>query len=219
MRLAAAFLLTCAIARAEPVVEPATGQSFEATRTVDGRPFALLGTGVRKKIGFKVYAMALYVDETDGRRAFPALAMRAGGRDRSRLINGDHAQSFVIWGQFAKLGVMRFVRNVGGEKIRDGFKEGLEDELAGKGGPELQKAAEAFVALFGDRELKVADEIHLLTGGDGKVQVEIAGERKDGPQSPKLVRAVWNIWLGAKPISTDLRKGLIERVDVLGRAP
>jgi hypothetical protein len=203
-------------ASAETVTEPATGESFEVSRTIEGRPFVLLGTGVRKKIGFKVYAMALYVDETEGRRAFPALAMRAGGRDHARLLASDHAQSFVVWGQFAKLGVMHFVREVDAEKIRGGFEDGLADELSDKTTPEVQKAARDFLALF-DRDIKEGQEIRIFSSGDGKLTVEIAGAKKDGPRNPKVVRAVWNVWLGPKTISTDLRRGLVERIDVLGK--
>jgi hypothetical protein len=175
-----------------------------------------MGTGVRKKIGFKVYAMALYVEEAEARRAFPALAVRAGGRSHALLVASDHTQSFLVWGQFAKLAVMRFVRNVDGEKIRDGFKDGLADELSERTPPELRAAAESFVALF-DRELKEGQEIVLATAADGQVSLDLPGEKKTGPRNPKLARAVWNVWLGPKTISTDMRRSLIERIDILGR--
>jgi hypothetical protein len=31
-----------------------------------------------------------------------------------------------------------------------------------------------------------------------------------------VARAIWNIWLGEHPLSTDLRRALIEHIDVLG---
>src|SRR5262249_49924166 len=96
-------------ARAPNIEEPATAQRFEAVRTVEGRPYALVGLGVRKKFVVKVYAMALYVDEADGRHAFPALVSRAGGHDHAKLTSGDHAQSFVMWGTFGKVAVLHFV--------------------------------------------------------------------------------------------------------------
>jgi hypothetical protein len=203
-----------ASAGAEPVRETSTGQSFDSMRPVDGRPYALLGAGVRKKLVVKVYAMALYVDAEEARRAFPALAVRAGGRDHGRLTAGDHAQQFVVWGSFGKLAVLHFVRTVDAEKIRDAFKEGLEEELSDKAPPELRAGAQAFLALF-DRPLKEGEEILLRSSGDGRIEVEIAGQKKVGPVSPKLARAVWSIWLGARPISTDLRRALVDRIDQL----
>src|SRR5690349_7348381 len=75
---------------AEP---PPTVAAFAPTRVVDGRTFVLTGEGVHRTGGVAQYAMALYVDELDARRAFPALVARAGGRARAQLLAGDHAQS------------------------------------------------------------------------------------------------------------------------------
>ena len=203
-------------AHAETVEEASTGYKFDAVRTVDGRPYALLGVGVRKKFVVKVYAMALYIDEAEGRHAFPALVSRAGGHDHAKLTSGDHAQSFVMWGTFGKLAVMHFVRSVDAAKIRGAFEEGLEEELSDKSPPDIKQGAQAFLALF-DKDLKDGQEIVLRTTADGKIEVDIAGAKKSGPASPRLARAVWAIWLGAKPISADLRRGLVERIDVLGK--
>ena len=76
--------------------------------------------------------------------------------------------------------------------------------------------AQAFLALF-DKDVKSGQELRIATDEGGKVTVEIAGQKKSGPQSPQLSRAIWEIWLGSKPISTDMRKILVERVDELGK--
>ena len=34
---------------------------------------------------------------------------------------------------------------------------------------------------------------------------------------PKLQRALWNVWLGPKPLSVELRRQLIEHIAELGR--
>jgi Chalcone isomerase-like len=219
-RLGIALLLVAALAgraRADDTVtEPSTGQDFPVARTVDGHTLTLLGVGVRKKFVVKVYAMALYVDETEARRNFPPLVARAGGRSRAQLLSSDHAQQFTIWGAFDKVAVLHFVRNVDADKIKEAFVDGLEDELSDKAPAEMKKAADAFVALF-DHPLKDGQEIELRTDGDGHIAVTIAGEKKDGPRSAKLARAIWSIWLGPKPISTDLRKSLVDRIDQLGK--
>ncbi|HZS36256.1 MAG TPA: chalcone isomerase family protein [Polyangia bacterium] len=220
MKWAIVGALVCSLASGargeEEVAEPSTGHEFPVTRTADGHTLMLLGTGVRKKIGFKVYAMALYVDEVEARRNFPPLVARAGGRSRAALLSGDHASQFAIWGAFDKVAILHFVRNVGAEKIKDAFQEGLEDELSEKSPAEMRKAAEAFVAMF-DKELKDGQEIELRTDGDGHITVTIAGEAKDGPRSAKLARAIWSIWLGPKTISADMRKSLVDRIDQLGK--
>jgi len=92
-----------------------------------------------------------------------------------------------------------------------------------KGGPPselgdaaLKPVAEAFVAAF-DRDVKEGQEIVLRTTGDGKISVSVAGSKKEVGQNPRLAKAIWNIWLGAKPISGDMKKSLVERVDALGK--
>jgi hypothetical protein len=215
-RLLLAMVLLAGAARAESVQEPSTGHSFESAAKIDGRPYALVGLGVRKKVMIKVYAMALYVDEAEGRHGFPALVSRAGGSDHAKLTNGDHAQSFVMWGTFGKQAVLHFVRDVDAGKIRSAFQDGLEDELSDKAPADIKQGAQAFLAMF-DKDMKEGQEIVLRTTADGKIEAEVAGSKKSGPQSPRLARAVWGIWLGPKPISADLRRGLVERIDVLGK--
>ncbi len=205
-----------ASAQAETVVESASGQKFETERTVDGKSYVLTGTGIRKKFIIKVYAMALYVDEADAKRAFPSVVQRAGGADKAHLLASDHAESFLVWGQFGKTAVLRFVRGVDKGKIQNAYRESLSEELSDKSPADLRSAAEQFVALF-DHDMQDGQDLIIHTTTDGKVSVEMAGVKKDGPQNAKLNRAIWSIWLGAKPISADLKKGLVDRIEVLGK--
>ncbi len=210
-----ALLLCSSAAQADGVVEPATGHNFAATLTRDGHKLALLGTGVRKKFFVKVYGMGLYVDDAEARRAFPALAVRAGGRDHAKLTGSDHAQSFVLWGTFAKVAVLHFVHDVEAAKMREAFEEGLIDELSPNASADMRAAAQQFVALF-DSDVKVGDEIVVATTADGNISVETGGKKMTGPQNAKLARAIWSVWLGAKPIDADLRRNLVSRIDQLG---
>jgi hypothetical protein len=38
-----------------------------------------------------------------------------------------------------------------------------------------------------------------------------------GPKNIKLSHDIWDIWMGSKPISADLKKTLVDRIDTLGR--
>jgi hypothetical protein len=77
------------------------------------------------------------------------------------------------------------------------------------------KGAEAFVALVGDAA--AGDEWLLTTRDNGELQLDAGGETKTTPASPKLVRAVWSIWLGGKALAPELRQSLIGNIDLLGR--
>ena len=173
--------------------------------TVDGRALVRIGGGARIVDGTKWYDATLWVDDVDGKRAFPALAMRAGGRDKARLVHGDHAPAFVVWGRFNKQLVIHFAKAVSAKELRDDLAAVIEP---GKG-------AEQFVALLGDAA--AGDEWLLTTKDNGELQLDTGGETKTTPASPKLVRAVWDIWLGGKPLSPELRQSLIGNIDLLGR--
>jgi hypothetical protein len=175
--------------------------TFAPTRVVAGRTLVMIGVGEKKDD----YAMALYVDEIDARRAFPALAARAGGRSRSRLLAADHSQTFVVWGHFTKVAVLRMSKDVSGDTLRGWFQAGIPDFKA-----------ETFFDLF-NRDLKKGAELVLRTFDDGRIEVELDGEKKEGPQNAKLARSLWKMWLADKPPVPELRRALVERIEVLGR--
>jgi hypothetical protein len=190
------LLLTVTAARADKVVEPSTGHSFDDSKSIDGKRYALLGVGMRKKFVVKVYSMALYADEADAKRSYKP---------------GGDATSFVAGTPFGKLAVLKFARDVDSGKIRSAFEDGLADELSDKAPADLKQGAQAFIAAF-DKDLKNGQEIMLRTV-DKKIDIEVAGAKKQLPTTPALTKAIWNIWLGAKPISKDLKSGLVSRVD------
>jgi hypothetical protein len=210
-------MLLFAFALFVPVLT-ATGElDFAPTRTVEGRSYAITGAGVRKSgEGERSYEMALYVDEIDARRAFPALAFRAGGRSRARLLSGEHAQAFVIWGHFGKLAELRFVAPLSAEALRAEVGGVLDAELGDKASPELRKLADALLALI-DRDVEPGQTMLVRTDDAGHIDLELAGHRKAGPQSPKLARALWGVWLGPKAVSKELSRSLVEKLDLLGR--
>ena len=203
-------------ALAEKVTEPATGVAFDSEKSVGGKSYTLVGAGVRKKFFVKVYAMGLYVDTTDGKRAFSSLATKAGGSDQAHVTAGGKADSFVIWGQFDKLGILHFVRDVGAEKVREAFTEGLGEELSEKAPADVREAAQAFLKLI-DRDLKSGDELVLHSDNAGRLEVSIGGENKGGVQNAKLARAMWNVYLGSKPPTKELKTELTNRISELGK--
>ena len=194
--------------------EPVRG--LPPLRTVDGRKLLLLGSQPRT-IGGQATLWALYVDEVDAKRAFPPLAARAGGRDRARLLAGDHATTFVIWGAFAKLLQVRSDGTIAPSALRPLFEEALAHELSDKANPEVKKAAQAFLALFdATTPLQAEESIQIRTSPDGDIVVDIAGQLQAGPKNPKVSRALWNGLLGTSGPG-DLKRGLVEGIDRLAR--
>jgi hypothetical protein len=179
----------------------AGAEDFAPTRVADGRTLVITGSGEVKG----EYQMALYIDEIDARRAFPALAARAGGRSKAKLMAADHSQSFVVWGHFTKLAVLHALKPLSAESMRTWIKEGLQDPKA-----------DAFLALI-DKDLPEGGDLTLRTFDDGRIELDLDGERRTAPQSHKLARAIWKIWLADKPAQPELRKALVEKIELLGR--
>jgi hypothetical protein len=107
------------------------------------------------------------------------------------------------------------VRNVTAKETRDAYREALGDDANGKASPDLKRDSEAFLALFDD--LKDGDNCWIRTTGAGQIIVETHGRKRMGPTNQRLAHDIWDIWLGAKPISSDLKKGMLDRIDTLGR--
>jgi hypothetical protein len=198
-----------------PFVEPVTKYTYQTWIKVDGVPYTLIGAGARKVYGFKVYAMGLYLEDEPARKGFPALAARAGGSDHDSLARGDLAHQFVVLGDFGKAALLHFVRNVSGKDTRDAYREALGDDIGKNASPDLKRDAEAFLAMFDD--IKDGEDLTIRTTGAGQVIVEARGQKKVGPTNVRLAHDIWDIWLGQKPISADLKKGMLDRIDTLGR--
>jgi tetratricopeptide (TPR) repeat protein len=198
-----------------PFVEPVTKYTYQTWIPVDGQPYTLIGAGARKVYGFKVYAMGLYLEDEPARKGFPALAARAGGSDHDSLARGDLAHQFVVLGDFGKAALLHFVRNVSGKDTRDAYREALGDDVGKNAPPDLKRDAEAFLAMFDD--IKDGEDLMIRTSVGGHVIVEAHGQKKVGPTNARLAHDIWDIWLGQKPISADLKKGMLDRIDTLGR--
>ncbi len=147
--------------------------------------------------------MQIWIDDQDGRRAFPALAMRAGGKSHALLTRGDHAPAFLVWGRFTKQAVIKFAKDVPATALRADVKSGLEEV----------KGADELLALIGDAA--AGDEWLLTTRDNGEIELTVGDDTKQGPQSPRLQRALWDVWLGAHPLPAELRRQLVDRIDVL----
>ena len=203
-------------ASAVEIVEPGSGQRFVSPLSFAGKPHTLVGTGLRKRDNGSAYAMALYVEDT-ARLSFPA-AYDRGNRTRAGLFAQNRAHNFFIWGHFSKLAVLRFLRGHSRQELQQQFSEPLAELLLEKSAPELRQDTLAFLSLL-DVDLREGQELRLYTDDVGQIDVYIDGKKKSGPQNPKLARALWEIWLGFRPIQPQLRQSLLERLDVLAQIP
>jgi Chalcone isomerase-like len=173
-------------ALAQDIAEPKSGTKFAAR---DGDT-SLLGVGLRTKTfaKIKIYAIGLYV--ADSAIAGP-LKGRAGTPELYRqLVDGD----------FKKKVVMKFLRNVSGEQIRDAFSETFKSSGV---------KSDVWIAYF--NEIRSGQELVIgWTPGVG-LETKVAGADKPPINDRALASAIFSIWLGDKPIQDDLKKDLIAR--------
>lgn len=213
--LALAAVLVVAVPSQAPVlVEPSTGVKFLQNATVEGQPFLCLGTGVRKKAFFKVYAVVYCVEEAAGREAIrsyftegPGKVHEARGEELAKKLQDDpgffNALMRMPVERFAQ---MVFVRDVGKEKMKDAFEESLTRAL----GPKEKQRIESFIGLL-DRDLKDGDKLMLRTRPDGTIRLGLEGDLKT-VKDGLLAGAVWEPYLGKDSVTPELKRSVAKAI-------
>lgn len=198
-----------------PYLEPRSKHNYLTRLSIGGKDYSLTGVGRRTYLGFLLYGVGMYVEEEPARRAFPKLVEKAGGSYLQQLRARDLAQNFIVLGEFGKAAVLYFARDISATKIRDSYRDMLKDNLKPTVAPELRKHTEEFLALF-DRDVQKGEEMIIQTTAEGVASVAVGGVRKDGPKDLTLCIDLWNLWIGQKAISEELKQGLVERIPSLG---
>ena len=186
----ALFLGAPAAARSADFVEPRTGVSCPEQR--DG--MSLLGAGVRTKtfLKVKVYTICLYVSDA----TLAGLLAQYRGRTTDPAFYRELAT-----GDFPKQVVMTFVRDATAGQVRDGFYEAL---------PTIdRKRLDLFSAHFGAPRKGDAYVIRWAPGG--VLEVMAAGQQKPPIADKTFSTAVFQIWLGEKPLQPDIKRDLVAR--------
>jgi len=188
-RLMAALLMlsVAELALAQEAAEPKTGTKFAA----NDADMSLLGVGLRTKtvLKVKVYAIGLYV--ADSAIAGPLKGKAGTPELYKELVAGD----------FKKEVVMKFVRDVSTNQIRDAFRESLQGA-----GPKTEE----WISYFND--IRSGQEIVIgWTPGVGLV-TKVAGMDKPPINDKPFAASVFSIWLGDKPVQDDIKKDLVARV-------
>jgi hypothetical protein len=158
------------------------GVTVPDTATIGGQQLVLNGLGLRKKAVFSVYVGALYLPAKSGDPA-AIIALEAPKRME-----------------------MHFVRDVGKDKIAEGWRDGFANNSAAKL-PELQLRLDEFAAKWTD--MSKGDMAAMTYAGGGVLKLEIRGQDVGTFQGKEFADAVFACWLGATPPSADLKNGLL----------
>ncbi len=158
------------------------GVKLPDTKTVAGKTLKLNGMGLRKKAVFKVYVGGLYLE--------------APSKDPNAVVAADAPKSIE----------MHFLRSVGRDSLVDAFKEGFEAN-AGQKAVNQKAAIEKMYGMVADVKdgskltFTYAPGAGTTVGRDGKDVGTIEGK--------EFADALFLLWMGPKPPSEDLKKGLL----------
>lgn len=181
-----ALLAMCALPllAQETVKESSTGKNFpkQVTFTHDGTEYVLsiTGTAVRKKMVFKVYGIAHYLQDA---------AIGSAEEGLTAAMSGDKAKQIT----------MDFARNVGPDKIQEAYLESFKKNATAEEMAEIQPLLDQFVGYF-DKEVKENEQYILRWLPGGTVLAIIQGEEKPAITSETFARVLWSTWLGKNSI-------------------
>ena len=207
----ASLLMVAAVAlQTSEVTEPNTQVKFptELQAPSGGGPQGLAGTGVRTRtfLKVKVYAFGLYVDAAGARTALAAWRGKSAadlGRDPSlytELLKGSVPMTLRL--------VM--TRDVGSDQMGSAFEEALSPRMTGN-----TEALARFRALF-TTDLKKGTELLFARSGS-TLKVTIGGQVAGEIDNAVLGWALFDVYLGTKPISKEGKETILDRLpEVLG---
>lgn len=160
------------------------GVEMADTAQVAGKQLVLNGMGLREVtwLGVDVYVAGLYVEHASSNPA--------------KLIADDQT----------KMIVLRFKRHVDRDDISNAWREGFNANatvpLA-----QLQTNIDQLVAWM--PAFNKGDTLAFVAIPGTGVTVEINGKRKGVIQGADFERSLFSIWLGAKPPTGELKRGLL----------
>jgi len=158
------------------------GVTLPDSVSVNGKDLVLNGMGLRKKAIFKVYVGALYLPAKSG--------------DADAVIKLDEPKRMV----------MHFVRDVGRDKIAEGWKEGFANNSPASL-VMLQQRLDEFAGLWAD--MADGDEAQMTYVPGTGLKLEIRGKEVGLIQGKQFADAVVACWLGPHPPSEDLKTGVL----------
>ena len=228
--LVCAGAVAIAAPRLDNVKEPESGTLFATTLSGSAlskdvtRPgskigvvFAdqmLTGVGIREKTIFAVdvYAMGIYVEPKAAGKALD----KWRGKSAKELQEDESFYTALLAKGLPTTLRLVMCRDVDGDDMAEAFEDSLEprmkailakDAKLGK----MQDLAR-FRSFFNVDEVEDGVELLFTWDMDGTLYTRMQGKPLGGITSPALSQSLFDIFLGAKPITKSAKKSLVERV-------
>jgi hypothetical protein len=182
--LALTTVFALALAAAPAAAKELAGATMPDTLSVAGKTLKLNGMGLRKKAIFKVYVGGLYLE--------------APSKDAAAILAADAPKAMK----------MHFLRSVEKDKLVEAFKEGFEANAGAKAAAQKANIDKLYATVADVKDGSVTTYTYAPGAGtvvnrDGKDVATIEGK--------EFAEVLFALWLGPKPPSEDLQKGLLGR--------
>jgi long-chain acyl-CoA synthetase len=160
------------------------GVKLEDKISLGGQDLLLNGAGIRTRAIFKVYVASLYVPQ----KSTDAAAILGKGPRRIQL---------------------NLLRTLSADQLADALNDGLAEANSPSELAAVKREADELVAIMkAFKEVKEKDVV-TLDFIDGATRIGWNGESKGSIAGEAFNRALTRIWIGDKPVQTDLRKALL----------
>jgi hypothetical protein len=158
------------------------GVTLPDTAQVGSTTLVLNGLGLRTKFTVKVYVAGLYLQQKSS--------------DSSAIIKADAPKRIV----------MQFVHSASKEQMTDAFDEGFKDNTP-DAGKTMKPDIDNFLAAL--EAVKNGDQMVILYVPGTGTTLDINGTKKLTIPGSAFGQVLFSVWLGPKPPTTDLKKGIL----------
>jgi hypothetical protein len=201
------------VRQAADVVEPHSGVRFPVSLVPPGgsTPHALAGTGIRVRTIFrvKVYAIGLYVDPAPARTALARFA----GRPAADLARDQGLSDALLAMTFDMTLRLVMTRDVGGRDVARSFDDALRPRVrlaaADRAMPGGEAALAQFRGYFNLDEVAKGTEIVFSCSQGRRLETAVDRARRPAIDSPALCWALFDVYLGRRPIADDAKRSLV----------
>ena len=159
------------------------GVKVEDKLSIEGQNLVLNGVGTRVKLFMDMYVGALYL-EKKSTNANEIMASKDGAAIRLTIVSGL----------------------ISSDKMIDAVTEGFENSTGGKTAP-LKSKIDKFISFFKD-EIKKGDVFTIVNTDEGVV-VYKNNTKKGVIEGNDFKKALFGIWLSAKPADKNLKKAML----------
>lgn len=157
------------------------GVTSADTLTVEGKPLALNGMGLRRKFIFNVYVASLYVEH----------ASKSG----PEILKADEVRRVE----------MKMLRDLDKKQIVEAIQGGFEKN-AGANLPALKERLAKFIEKIPDVKKGAALVVQYVPGKGTRVEGANDAYVAEGKD---FADALFSVWIGASPVDDNLKKGML----------